>query len=212
VTTDVLKPKQDRSRKTLELLLAATIRCLEQEGLEGCTLPRIAKAAEVSAASVYRRFEDKDALLRAAFLHVLQQSNSSNKAHLEQALLRPTLEATVERLVALLLKQYRDHPRLLRSLSKFLEVHSGSEFSRQALALIAGNLQLIAEVLLHHRDRIRHPDPPQAVVFAVLNAASSIEAVVFDAESLWHTALPLSDRQLSTELARSMLAYLRRKP
>jgi len=207
-----LAPQQERSRKTLDLLLQATIRTLDAEGLEACTLPRVAAAAGVSTATVYRRFEDKDALLRAAFLHVLQQSNRSNQAALEKLLLRPKLEDTAERLIAALLQQYRAHPRLLRALSQFLQTHAGTEFSRQALSLIATNLQLTAAVLLHHRDRIRHPDPQRAVTFAVLNAASTIEAIVFEAESLWHTALPLSDKQLSAELTRSLIAYLRRRP
>jgi len=209
---NALAPQQERSRKTLDLLLQATIRTLDQAGLEACTVPVVAAAAGVSAATIYRRFEDKDALLRAAFLHILQQSNRANQTALEKQLLRPKLEDTAERLIAALLLQYRTHPRLLRALSQFIEANPNTDFSRQALSLIATNLQLVAAVLLHHRDRIRHPDPQRAVTFAVLNAASTIEAIVFETESLWHTALPLNDKQLSAELTRSLIAYLRRRP
>jgi AcrR family transcriptional regulator len=58
------EPKQQRSRETLRALLTATVRLLDKDGLENCTLPRIADEAGVSAASVYRRFSDKDALVK----------------------------------------------------------------------------------------------------------------------------------------------------
>ena len=208
----MLVPRQDRSRKTLDLLLQATIRTMEHEGLEACTLPRVAASAGVAAATVYRRFADKDALLQAAFLHVLQEDSQTNPATLEAQLLRPTLQETAERIVACLLRHYRAHPRLLRGLQRFIEAHHGTDFSSQALALRATSLKLTAAVLLHHRDRIRHPDPQRAVTIAVLSVASSLEAAVLDAESVWYTTLPLTDKQLCSELARGLVAYLRRKP
>src|ERR1700678_2850992 len=76
------KPQQQRSRKTLEKLLAATTAMLEQDGLEGATIPRIAAQAGVSVGSVYRRFEDKDALFRAQFLHLTERSVEANERNL----------------------------------------------------------------------------------------------------------------------------------
>jgi AcrR family transcriptional regulator len=40
---------------------------LAKHGLEGATVSRIAAAAGLSPANVYRRFPDKDALMRAVF-------------------------------------------------------------------------------------------------------------------------------------------------
>lgn len=205
------EPQQDRSRQTLEALLRATISILDKEGLEACTLPRVAASASVAAATVYRRFADKNALLRAAFLHVLKRSKQANQSGLVKALLRKSLEDTVERIVAALLAQYREHPRLLRALDHFIGTNSESEFAAQARGLINANLQLVAEVLLHHRDHIRHPNPARAVVFAVLQTSSAIETAVLSPDSLWSLALPLSDKQFAAELTRSMLAYLRRR-
>jgi len=212
VKTPTLAPQQDRSRQTLEALLRATIAILDKEGLDACTLPRVAASAGVAAATVYRRFADKDALLRAAFLHVLKRSNQTNQANFEKTLLRPSLEDTAERIVAALLAQYREHPQLLRALSHFLEIQSGSEFATLAQGLINTNLQLVASVLLHHRDRIRHANPQRAAVFAVLQASSSIETAMLTPDSLWSVALPLTDKQFTAELTRAMLGYLRRKP
>jgi len=208
--TDTLAPKQARSRKTLDALLHATIKTLEQEGLEACTLPRIAAAAGVSAASVYRRFADKDALLRATFLHIVE-ANTPTQAELEKELLRSDLQQTAERLIAFLLRQHRAHPHLHRARTQFLETQVNSGYTTQLLTLIAANLQSLAAILLHYRDRIRHPDPDRAALFAILTATASIEALTTP-NSLWQTTLPQSEKQLSAELTRTLVAYLRRKP
>jgi AcrR family transcriptional regulator len=206
-----LAPQQERSRKTLDLLLHATVSILDKEGLEACTLPRVAAAAAVSPATVYRRFEDKDALLRAAFLDVLQRSNRANKAMMEKLFLRPTLAETAERIIAAFLQQYRAHPRLLRALAQFMEKHTDSEFANEANRLIAANVRLFAALLLHHRDSIRHSNPQRAALFALLSALSTIEMAVFAPQSLWQTALPLSDKLFCAEVTRSLIAYLRSK-
>jgi len=205
-------PQQQRSRETLTALITTTITVLGAGGLEGCTLPRIAAEANLAAASVYRRFPDKDALLRAAFLHVLQQNAKIARPQLEKLLLRKSLEATVEAIVADLLRQYRQHPRLMRSLSLFLESHSGTTFALEAHRLISARLELTAALLLEHRDRIRHPNPSRAVVFAMLLATSAVESALLTPDSLWSVALPFADKQLAAEISRAALAYLRRKP
>jgi len=212
VETNPFPPQQQRSRQTLERLLKACVRTLDRDGLEGCTLPRIAVEAGVSPATVYRRFADKDALLCAAFLDILQRSNDANRENVPKSILRPTLEETAERLVDSLIRQYRTHPRLLRALSLFVDTHAGSDFSNEARQLIANNLQLVSAVLLKHRKSIRHPNPQRAVSFAVLNVTSSIETIVFDGNSLWQVTLPLDDAKLSAELTRSLIAYLRYDP
>jgi len=205
-------PQQQRSRQTLDSLLAATIHLLESDSLEACTLPRIAAEANLAAASVYRRFPDKDALLRAAFLYVLQQNAKTTRQQLEKLLLRKSLETTIEAIVLDLLRQYRTRPRLLRSLSLFLESHSGTSFALAAQQLVSSRVELTAELLLQHRDRIRHPNLARAAVFAVLLATSAIESAVLTPDSLWAVALPFADKQLAAEITRSVLAYLRRKP
>ena len=92
-------PQQGRSRATAQSLLSATIRVIAAAGLDAATVPKIAALAKVAPASVYRRYQDKDALIRAAFLHVLEQSNANNRQHLKSALLRQTLQSTAMQLM-----------------------------------------------------------------------------------------------------------------
>jgi AcrR family transcriptional regulator len=203
------EPKQQRSRDTLERLLAATVKVLEQDGWDGATVPAIAKAAKVAPASVYRRFVDKDALLRATFLHMLRQSNDINRDTLAKGVQCETLEETAARLISALFEQYRRYPRLLRALTRFMESDKDEAFGRSARLHIAENFNLVVDALLPFRAEIRHPLPRRALQFALLSAGSAMEAYALDSTSLWHTVLPLSEKELKGELTRGFVAYLR---
>jgi len=208
---EAMAPQQARSRKTLEALLRATVRTLETHGLEECTLPRVAAAAKVAPATVYRRFADKDALLQAAMLHVLE-GGVSDQAAVEKALARGTLAETAEGVAGEMLRRYREHPRLMEAAARFVAAQADTEFAGKALELMAAAVRPRAAVLLRHRDRIRHPEPERAVVFAVLQARAAVEAVVFEGGAAWKAALPMSEKQVVAEVSRAMVGYLRRKP
>ncbi|WP_199098397.1 TetR/AcrR family transcriptional regulator [Dyella sp. ASV21] len=205
----VREPRQQRSRETLDRLLAATVKALDEEGLDGAVVPRIAALAGVAPASIYRRFPDKDALLREAFLHMLRASNTANRDHLSKMLVRDTLEASAAQLMELLFAQYRRHPRLMRSLLRFLENEGASEFAREVHGHIAQNMAQVVDVLQVFKAEIPHRVPRRALQFAVLSAAGAIESFALEPVSLWQTVLPMSDRQFQAEQARSFVAYLR---
>jgi len=205
-----LAARQERSRKTEDALLRATVETLEAGGLEACTLPRVAAAAGVSAASVYRRFEDKDALLRAAFLKVLEQRQLAAAKSLEEAANGGGLEEAAERLAAALVQQHRAHPRLQRSLAQFAEAEADATFARRLREMTSSNLTTMAESLLRHRERIRHPQPASAAMFAVVMANATVAECVRQAAQ-GKPSQPLSDKQISSEVARAIMGYLRRK-
>jgi AcrR family transcriptional regulator len=62
------------SRETLARLITATLATLEEHGLEGAPVSRIAGVAGIAPASVYRRFRDRNALYRVALLEMLEGS------------------------------------------------------------------------------------------------------------------------------------------
>lgn len=208
IDQSLLAPCQDRSRATVERLLNATVAILDESGLEGALIPRIAKAAGMAPANVYRRFVDKNALLRAAFLHALTQSNTSNRSLLEVQLLGDSLAASARKLVKLLFDQYQRHPHFLRALSRFIDADSDQEFVRQARAIIGANLTLVVDVLLAHRNEIRHALAEPALRFAVLNATCSIEVFALDRHAIWHVEPAISAAVLSDSLVHSFVAYL----
>ena len=204
----IAEPRQKRSQATLERLLGATIRVLDEHGLEGAVIPRIAELAGVAPASVYRRFANKDALMRAALLHVLENSREANRLGLAAVLQGATLAASAQALMDLMFRQYRQHPRLVRALARFIDADVDEEFVAAARAIMAENLELSVQCLLAHRDQIRHAAPERALRFALLHAFTSIEAIALEPVSMWHSVLPEPDEALAKELARSFVAYL----
>lgn len=204
-----LAPKQKRSRETLQRLLGATLKTLDEVGLAGATVPRIAASAEVAPANIYRRFKDKDALLRAAFLHLLKRANEGNREHLSAMVVRSNLEETVKALMQEMIKPYRQHPLVMAALLHFVDSDTDQEFLTKALEIVRDNLNLVAAVLLVHKAEIQRPDPEAAARFAVLSATSSIEGITMDPRGLWCSAMAMTDEELVGELAVACLAYLR---
>lgn len=204
-----LEPQQERSRRTLESLLSAAVRILHESGLEGATIPRIACAAGVSPATVYRRFKDKQDLLRAAFLHMLQTSQAQNRMHLAKQLARPTLYEAAHRFIALNFAQYQQAGQLLRALKQFMHADGDSAFVRTARRIIEDSLDLVVQAMLAYRKEIVHAKPERALRIATLTASTAIEAIFFVPLSAWNTLRPMTDEELIDELTRSYVAYLK---
>lgn len=204
-------PQQERSRRTLEKLLAATTDMLEQHGLAGATIPRIAERAGVSVGSVYRRFEDKDALFKAAFLDLIERAADANQRNLRpEVFAGMSLEAITGVLVRAMVRQFRTQPGLLRALDHFLQHQPDQVFRGRALGLIAENYGRIAGILLICRDRMTHLDPERATLFAILSAVTIIQARTLENDSVWEKVAALNDEELEQAAADLVVAYLTR--
>jgi AcrR family transcriptional regulator len=208
---DALAPKQQRSRETLSRLLHAAVEVLDRRGLAGATIPRIAQAAGVAPASIYRRFRDRDALLRAAFLRVLEQSATSTRSALRlESFQDRTLEGVIRSIVGASIQQYVRYPALMRAFFRFAENDSDQNFRGSALGMIGSNVAACVDLLLEHfRSEIKHANPRRALTFALLLAGTIIKERTLEQISLWQELLPLSDTQLQHDLTRMILAYLR---
>src|SRR5213080_4486402 len=60
-------PLQSRSRASLERVLEAGQKLLEEEGWEGFTVQEVSRRAKVSIGSIYARAPSKDALFMAVY-------------------------------------------------------------------------------------------------------------------------------------------------
>lgn len=193
----------------MERLLSATLSVLEEKGLAGVIIPEVAAAAGVSTGSVYRRFTDKDGMVRTAFLRWLEAAQDTNKAGLAPGrLLGLTLEAALQALARGLVAQYRGRTGLLKALDQYLEVQTDKEFRERAISLIEVNLRLVVTALMPFRDRVAAPDPERAITFALLSATTLIEAHKLHGSPVWRRVFPLDDDELAAEVGRMMVAYL----
>jgi AcrR family transcriptional regulator len=213
VSEPVRAAKQQRSRETLARLLEATIATVSKHGISGATVPRIAAAAKVAPASVYRRFQDKESLLRAAFLDFLEHSIAASAAAVPALTKGRTLEWIAGAVARSLIQQYRLRPTLMRALVHFLETDNDPDFRQRALALIARNAESVIGIIVSRFGKqIAHKNVRRAVTFVSLLISTAAETRALEKFSLWTEMLPLSDDELAAELKRVFLVYLLKQP
>src|SRR5215470_5942563 len=94
-----LPAQQQRSQATTDLLLEAAEELLREGGADAATLRAIANRAVVSLGIVYRRFPDKDAVLRAVYTRFFERVAAANARGLATLRLR---RAPAKRIVATL--------------------------------------------------------------------------------------------------------------
>jgi AcrR family transcriptional regulator len=210
-----LAPQQARSRESEERLLQATRRLLQEKGLRGATIPRIAARAGLTAGAVYRRFPDKDALLRTVILTTLRDSGEQTRQALNTELAEKySLPTMAKSLVHSMVVSYRRNAGFLRAYRQLVLGHSSAVFRRQVDELEVRNLRIALEFLLHYRKDIRHPNPETAIVFGLALVSFTLSELILS-EVLtgpWYTLFPQSDEELVRELTRALLSYLGAEP
>src|SRR3954469_16924408 len=75
-------PLQNRSRESLERVLEAGQKLLEEEGWEGFTVQEVSRRAKVSIGSIYARAPSKDALILAVYDRAVERIAEENAAAL----------------------------------------------------------------------------------------------------------------------------------
>lgn len=201
-------PRQERSRETLARLLDAAQAVLAEGGLEAATVPAIAKRAGLSVGAVYRRFPDKDALLRAVYFRLFGRAREQNAARLDPELYRGVaLETVLGAMVRGMVQYYRENRTLLQAMQRYAESHADAEFRRRAAELNDEALTQLAALAVSNRAAIRHPDPDAAVRFALLTVGLVLRGVVLREQRL--PGLFLREGvSLEEELTRMVLGYL----
>ena len=203
-------PRQARSRRSLERMLEAAEVVLAKHGLEGATLPRIARQARLSAANVYRRFKDKDALMRAVFQRLTERSSAATEAAFDPETVRPIGIVQFSRnMIEGMIRGYRADAGLSRACVEYSQAHWGVNFIRKARASEEKSFQQMVETFLMWRNQIRHPDPERAIRFAFLMVAIALrELILFNRAYVFEGVIAVDDELLKRELARAFLGYL----
>jgi AcrR family transcriptional regulator len=207
----VLPTHQARSRESLARLLKATVEVLDEEGIDGATIPRIAARAGLSPGSVYRRFPDKDALMREVCVRVLE----GNYKHTRELFAasrweNKSLEEVARSVIDLTLKGHRTHRGLLRAVLFFIWQHPDAAFVNRCEEMEWKAFQEIAELLLVRRREIRDPHPESAIRFAILMVGIAAQGILVLPPNPKDLArlLPDLDTHLERELPKMFLRYL----
>ena len=158
----VRPPKQKRSQESLERVLEASTRLLEENGFDAFTIQDVSQRADVSVGAIYARFGNKESLLRAVHRHAMESIGAEHGA-VAAADGRPDepVRDVIARAVKAVAAIFRGNEELLRAF-----MHLGAVDDEIARRGSEGSIDLarqFEETVLHHRDQITHPDPEKAV-------------------------------------------------
>jgi AcrR family transcriptional regulator len=206
MTEGFIEPQQQRSRETSARLIAATLKALEEYGLEGATIPRVAEMAGTAPASVYRRFRDRNALYRVALLHEIESLVLADRS-MDTSGAR-TLEELGYLIAKDTLQQYRLRPGFMRAMTRFIETDTDEDFRKRAMQSITSGYEHLVVLVLAHRARIQHTNPRKAALFALLTVATLIEVRELSEVSVWKELSHATDKQFIAEVTKNFLGYL----
>lgn len=204
--TGVRQPRQERSRKTRERILAAVEALLEEKSFDELTVGEIVARAGSSVGAFYGRFADKEELLQA-----LDERYFDLFVGRVEGLLDPArwegkgIEAIVEAVLAELVAMHVQHRGFIRTLVLRARVRSDARF-RAREQRTWELLPRLEALLLARRSQIAHPDPKLAAVFGFLLVFFAMrEMVLYDHLA---KAVPVHGEALVAELTRAFTSYL----
>lgn len=192
----VRKPKQDRARNTVAVLLEAAARVLVERSWDGFNTNAVAARAGVSIGSLYEYFPNKQALVDA----VAHEHLAKGEAMLEQSQAEDrssmTLEQFVHALVQGFIKIHHDDPALHRALSGTVPL--SSHVTARARQLLEATVMRVE----HHLSGVVR-QPKLVATLLVETTDAVIHRWVID-----HDGKPVTEHGLSMELERMLGACL----
>jgi AcrR family transcriptional regulator len=190
---------QDRSKATVDALLAATARILVKEGYDRASTNKVAEAAGVSIGSLYQYFPSKEALVAAVIERHIGEMMDVVRASLVRVALLPLADAARE-LVRVMIDAHRIEPKLHRVLVEQIpRVGNLEQIERvddEAISLVRAYLEA-------HEDEIDVPDLDLASFVAVTSVEALTHAAVLRRPAL------LDDERFRDEVASLVVRYLR---
>ncbi|MGZ6038769.1 MAG: TetR/AcrR family transcriptional regulator [Phenylobacterium sp.] len=135
VETQTRPSRQPRSLATERKLTAAVIALLDRGGLEACTAPALAREASVAVGTIYARYQDKDALIRAALLQMTSLDRGARDGEVT-ALVDDAadLAGFLSGVAATALTVTREHRTLLMAVREFVRRSQDPAWRLQFLA------------------------------------------------------------------------------
>lgn len=167
---------QARSRDTADAILDAAEQLLREQGLDGCVIPEVARRAGRGVGSVYRRFGDKEGLLKAVLARYVSRAPQAN-APGWSAIQRSAcdLHGLVRLLVAGIIEGRRRDWRIIQALSESARSSADSTFQELGRTLREEALAEAAGILASRQGEIVRSDPAAAAHFAIGGAVNILD-------------------------------------
>lgn len=197
-TTPRKRPRQTRSKATVDTILEATSRVLVKQGFDGLSTNAVAAAAGVSIGSLYQYFPNKEALVAALIDRHMEEMNAAVLAELTRVAQLPFAEAA-RCVVELTIRAHAIDPDLHRVLTEQVPRIGKLARLREVDEICH---RMVAGLLAARRDEIAIRDPDLSAFILV----STIEAVVHRAALLYPHRL--RDPRLVDETTLLVTRYL----
>ncbi len=202
--------RQARSQRTVGRLLDAAEAEIREKGYADASVGEIARRAGCSVGTVYRRFRDKAALLRA----LDERWAESFRATMRNAVAPERWAgASIMEILAGYIEFTLREGRERTSLYRAAIVMAGADESfADRQRKLAGQLHVrLRQLLLDRRDEIDHADTELAVEI-VLEQLRGMLMARLDPRPLDRTLFAASDQAFITETLTSIAAYLNLEP
>ena len=196
--------KQERSQRNLERIVVAAETVLSRDGWEAFTMKAVADEADASVGGIYRRFANKEQLLRAIKDNVLTRADA---LHRDLAAYKASdLADAVQHYARYRIEALTSYADILK---KILDAQQGDAVmqnrGRQSVQL---GLRMFRTALAPFRSEIKHADPELAIelAFYVFNAAILRKVQEYASDTIFEH---LDWEVMKTELPQAVLRYLR---
>ncbi len=202
----IYKPKQERSRKSMNQMLEAAEALLEEKTWQELTVQDVVSQAGTSIGAFYGRFRDKEGLLHALderyFEAIIDRIETAVSDPIWQTL---SLAETVQRLAELVVAMLGQGQGVMRTLILQARLTPDTRF-REREARLMESLPPLMALVLAHRKQIAHDDVETAVHFGFIQLFFTAREMV-----IWPhvaAAMPYQNMALVNALAHAYLGYL----
>ena len=168
-TTPRKRPRQARSRATVDTILAAAARILVRRGFDGFTTNEVAEVAGVSIGSLYQYFPNKEAVVAALIEQHVEDMNAAILSELTRVAQLPMSEA-VRAVIELAISAHAIDPELHRVLTEQVP-RVGRLAKLRELDAISN--RMVAGILAARRAELAIRDP-EVSAFVIVSAIEAI--------------------------------------
>ncbi len=203
----VREPRQTRSRRTFEVLIASAFDMIAELGAEGSTVQELLQRTGVGAGSFYARFDGRDALIRYLGLRFWSDAEAGWGEFLEPTrwaradageILRPFIRVLVQWTSA--------NSALLRSLLVYAMTDPDGWLLDRTTQVENRVSERLGSLVAVTGGPFRHPDPEFAVHLATLQLFATLRSRVIFAGGGRMDGI--TDEELAEELGRVFLSYV----